>query len=183
MEKVRKQFLSGFGMWYVIYCTSGKEEIVRLEIEKLVSSEIYDSIKIISSKRKRKFRGEWKEVEKRVFPGYLFVVTKEPEKLFTSLKKVPKFTKLLGVEDNFIPISRDEEELLEKLLGKTSPSSIDMSYGVIENDEVMVIDGPLKGLEGRISKIDRHKREAYLDVEFMGEIRQMRLGLEIIEKR
>ena len=124
------------------------------------------------------------------------------------LKKVPNYTRILGDEEGFIPILPEEERLLKKLIARTEREKqkgkidwqisnsngkksdaeptddlIGMSYGVIENDEVVVADGPLKGFEGRIVKIDRHKREVYLDIPFLGELRRIRLGLEIVEKK
>lgn len=38
------------------------------------------------------------------------------------------------------------------------------------------------GLEGLITKIDRHKRIAYVDVELLGKLTRVQVGLEIISK-
>lgn len=43
-------------------------------------------------------------------------------------------------------------------------------------------EGPLIGLEGLITKIDRHKRIAYVDVELLGKLTRVQVGLEIISK-
>lgn len=59
---------------------------------------------------------------------------------------------------------------------------VDMSCGVIENDKIIITDGPLMNLEGYITKIDRHKRIAYVDVELLGKITRVQVGLEIISK-
>ena len=57
-----------------------------------------------------------------------------------------------------------------------------MSTGVIEGDRVIVTDGPLVGREALISKIDRHKRLAYLDMRMFGRIKTIKVGLEIVRK-
>lgn len=59
---------------------------------------------------------------------------------------------------------------------------VDMSCGVIKNDKIIITDGPLMNLEGYITKIDRHKRIAYVDVELLGKITRVQVGLEIISK-
>ncbi|MEG2506006.1 MAG: KOW motif-containing protein, partial [Carnobacterium sp.] len=59
---------------------------------------------------------------------------------------------------------------------------VDMSVGYIIGDKIIVRDGPLKGKEGSIKKIDRHKRIAFIEVEFLGEVRETKVGLEIITK-
>ena len=43
--------------------------------------------------------------------------------------------------------------------------------------------GPLHGLEGNIIKINRHKRMAIIKADFMGGPREIKVGLEIIDKK
>ena len=57
-----------------------------------------------------------------------------------------------------------------------------MSTGVIEGDEVVVLNGPLMGRTSLIKKIDRHKRLAYLELEMLGRKKTIKVGLEIIAK-
>ena len=60
---------------------------------------------------------------------------------------------------------------------------MEMSEGVIEGDCVMVIRGPLKGHEARITRIDRHKRLAWVDMDMLGRHKAIRVGLEIVSKK
>jgi len=39
------------------------------------------------------------------------------------------------------------------------------------------------GLEGRIKKIDRHKRQAIVEMEMLGARREVAVMLEIVEKK
>lgn len=57
-----------------------------------------------------------------------------------------------------------------------------MSSGIIENDRVQILSGPLMGMEGNICRIDRHKRMAYMEIEMFGRTVEMKVGLEIIRK-
>jgi transcriptional antiterminator NusG len=57
-----------------------------------------------------------------------------------------------------------------------------MSKGIIEGDQIIVERGPLKGYEGFIKKIDRHKRIAFIDIELFNTITTIKVGLEIVSK-
>ena len=59
---------------------------------------------------------------------------------------------------------------------------MNFSEGYLKGDKIIVIDGPLKGMESSISRIDRHKRLAWLSMEIMGQHREIAVGLEIIRK-
>ncbi|MBR1892448.1 MAG: hypothetical protein IJ815_02810 [Lachnospiraceae bacterium] len=54
---------------------------------------------------------------------------------------------------------------------------------MIENGKLKVIDGPLKGFEKYIVKIDRYKRKAWLKIKLFGEERRFNLSLSVIEKK
>jgi transcriptional antiterminator NusG len=47
----------------------------------------------------------------------------------------------------------------------------------------MVTKGPLRGYEGLIANIDRHKRTAELEIQMFGRTKRVRIGLEIVRKR
>lgn len=78
------------------------------------------------------------------------------------LKKVPGLTRLLV---------NDEKK-----------HSVDVSTGYIEGDVLYIRKGPLRGYEGHISKIDRHKRIAYVDVSLFGKKITVKVSLEITSK-
>ena len=167
---------------YVIQVIGGRENTV----QQLVASRASDLITECFAPRcelRKRYNGEWKTVQELLFPGYLFVDTADAEALFQRLKEVPSFTRLLGNEhDRFVPLDREEVAWIQTL---TTPKArvLQMSEGVIEGDRAIVTKGPLKGHEALISKIDRHKRLAYLDMHFFGRTKDVRVGLEVIRKR
>ena len=59
---------------------------------------------------------------------------------------------------------------------------VPVSVGIIENSVTKILSGPLKGKEGLIRKIDRHKRKAWLEVEMFGRKQEIQVGLEIVAK-
>lgn len=130
----------------------------------------------------RRVEGEWVTTRETLFPGYLFVETKEIRRVMDSLARIPAFTRVLGVSDErVVPLSPDEVAWLTALM-KPLDKVVEMSVGVIEGDRVMVTSGPLKGHEALISRIDRHKRAAYLDMRMFGRAKTIKVGLEIVRK-
>jgi transcriptional antiterminator NusG len=59
---------------------------------------------------------------------------------------------------------------------------IEASYGVIEGDKIRVFEGPLKGLESVVRKVNRHKKEAVIEIEIMGDVRLVTVALEVVDK-
>ena len=181
MAKHAQNTVRGSGMWYVIWTVTGKEEQAKVEIEKIVPKEYYDRCFIPQKKECRKYHGSWTVIEKALFPGYLFLETEQVEGIFFGLKKLHQFAKVLKTGEAFVPVTDEEEKLIRHLLG--DGESVDLSVGIIENQQVRVTVGPLQGLEGMIRKIDRHKRKAYLQVEMFERMLDIAVGLEIVEKR
>ncbi len=167
-------------MWYVIQTQTGKEKRTKDLIERMVPSELYSEVRILYYETKRKYQGEWHLEQKTMFPGYLFLITDQIEEIFLYLRKVPELTKVLGYGDDVVPISEKEEAFLTKISG--GGNIVEMSYGIQVGDKIIVKEGILKGLESVIRKIDRHKRKALIEIEMLGEIRQVEIGLEITQK-
>ena len=181
MAKHAQNAVRGNGMWYVIWTVTGKEEQAKTEIEKIAANENYSRCFIPQKKECRKYHGSWTVIEKALFPGYLFLETEQVEGIFFDLKKLPQFAKVLQTGEAFVPVTEEEERLIRHLLGGSD--SVDISVGIIENQQVRITAGPLQGLEGMIRKIDRHKRKAYLQVEMFERTLDIAVGLEIVEKR
>ncbi len=195
-------------MWYVIQVFTGTEERTAESCRRVIGIQDKDADDVLQDAdsvfqgtdgilqnadtvlqkcfipyviRKRRYYGEWHEEKKILFPGYVFLVSDNPGELFLRLKKVPGLTKLLGTGDEIVPLSAEEEELLKKLGGESQV--VEGSIGILEQDKIIVTEGPLQGMEGYIRKIDRHKRTAWLEVELMGRKIETQVGLEIVEKR
>jgi transcriptional antiterminator NusG len=49
-------------------------------------------------------------------------------------------------------------------------------------DKIHITDGPLKGRESIVRKVNRHKRLAWIEIKFMGEARLVSVALEIVDK-
>ena len=64
-------------MWYVIHTMSGLEQKCMQQCQEYIDETAYHEMFIPIYKTKKHFKKEWHEVEKPLFPGYLFVDTDE----------------------------------------------------------------------------------------------------------
>lgn len=164
-------------MWYVINVDTGREDYTLELINRILDTTLGRAFlpKVVYRK---KIKVEWQDVYRPFVPGYLFFETGDPEALFYELKKVPKRTKLLRVDEDMIPVKRDEESFLRGFLN--DGDNIDLSRGHKEGDRVIIDSGPLVGKDALIKKIDAHKRKAVISTEMFGRVMELTVGLEVL---
>jgi len=169
-------------MWYVIQTVSRQERRIKELLERSAVMKVIDEIAIPKAEFMRKRKGEWVRQKDLLLPGYLLLNTRRPERVAEALTKIGAFARILGNDDKFTPLIPQEVSLLERFTDN-GHELVEMSEGLIEGDRVRIISGPLIGLESAIKKIDRHKRCAYLDMKLLGRTNEVRVGLEVVEKR
>jgi transcriptional antiterminator NusG len=167
-------------MWYVIQTLSSKEEKVKRYLEYITPSGLYDDCRIVYYEIERRYKGEWHKESKRMFPGYLFMITDEPETLMPYLRNCPEPSRILMVDGVPAPLLPHEEQFLKTLTDQGE--TVSMSVGIKEGDKIIVSQGFLKGRESYIRRIDRHKRRAWIEVDLLGETRLAEVGLEVVKK-
>lgn len=167
---------------YAVQVTSGQEERTRAMVSRLLP-EVAEDCYTPAYECARKVAGQWRTVTRMLFPGYVFIETADPATLRDQLRAVPAFTRLLGASDeSFLALTDDEVAWLNAFTN-VETHVVEMSQGVIEGDRVLVTKGPLRGHEGLIAKVDRHKRLAELEIRMFGRVKRVRIGLEIVRKR
>ena len=168
--------------WYAVQVRSGKEDEIVRACDILIKDHTLVECFIPRTKKMKKFRGKWHDINEILFNGYVFMITDHVDVLYNELKKIPDLTKLLGNDGEHIyPIRKEEAMFLTRFGGKEH--IVDMSYGFIEGDKIRVTNGPLMGQEGDIIKIDRYKRIAYVNVSLFDRLTTVQVGLEIIMKK
>ncbi len=168
-------------MWYAVWVPTGQEEQVKMVCDRRLGNlNIYEECFLPKYEKPWKENGVWIKKLKALFPGYLFFVTEDPDRLYQALKTIPKFTKLLGDQDGPIPIYEQEAEFLQKHVNKDKVFEI--STGEYIGKNLIVTEGPLKDLVGKVVYVDRHSRQAVLEIEFFGRVVKMKVGLEVVRK-
>ena len=170
-------------MWYVIWTKANTEILLRDQIKRRVSPEICSDCRVLTRTEQQKWKKEIVSKTKLLFPGYLFVDTNEPEKMNSLIRQInisDNHPRVIKSGDIYKPITDTEEEILKSLAG--NDGNVEISTGIIENKRLKVIDGPLKGFEQYIYKIDRYKRKAWLAMNLFGEERKFCASLNVIQK-
>lgn len=167
-------------MCYVIQVRSGTEQEIVKQCLAVIPKAILGQCFLPCFEEVKRYLGSWHTKKRLLFPGYVFLVSPEPEELYRELKHVIGLTKLLKTGSQIVPLKEEEVEFLLELGGEEQ--FVELSKGILENEKVVVLEGPLKGREGLIRKIDRHKRLAWLEIEMFGRKTKFEVGLEIVRK-
>lgn len=167
---------------FVVQVISGQEDRAAALIAKLAQGAVEDCFVPKREVAHRK-SGQWHRILEKLFPGYVFVRTSASKRAREVLGRVPAFTRMLtSAGDTCLPLTADEVAWINATTNMDT-HVMEMSEGVIEGDRVVVIRGPLKGREASITRVDRHKRLAWVDMNMFGRNKTIRVGLEIISKR
>ncbi len=174
-------------MWYVMQVVSGQEKRTAFLIEQAVSDGVLEKCIIPMRRLRKKFQGAWHEVTERLFPGYVFMITDQPQALYEEVKGIPALTRILGrCGEYFTPLSDTDIRMIEKLRkGMEDDGNLEVEISRIvmeEGKRIRILSGPLKNLEGQIRKVNLHKRIAEVEMEFMGSRPVVYLGVEMVEK-
>lgn len=168
-------------MWYIAQVHRGREMAMLELCRTLLIPRVAQECFLPQYEVMRKVAGSWHLVKRLLFPGYLFFVTKNPQQLYHELRSVPVALRLLGNDKNsFFSLTERERAWLASFMDASY--TVRMSKGYIAGDKIVVTRGPLRGFEGDIRKIDRHKRRAYIDISLFGDSMLASVGLEIVKK-
>jgi transcriptional antiterminator NusG len=111
---------------------------------------------VLTYDRMRRYEGRWHSEQKILFSAQIFLDSENGRLLS---KEVENSSLLRGYK--LFSVSKYEELFLKKLCGEGG--NLEMSEGILRKGVPQIIRGPLKGMENRICKIDRHKRLAKVE--------------------
>jgi transcription termination/antitermination protein NusG len=142
--------------------------------------------RLIMPKKKMPIRRRGKIVQTLlpVFPGYVFIESEnilgEPGTYWT-IRRTPGFIRFLHQSSDPSPLSERDVLMLRRFISfgefaDTSKVTFD------ENDRIVVLEGPLKGLEGQIVRVNRRKGRAKILLDIYGESFPIDLGFEVVER-
>ncbi len=116
-----------------------------------------------------------------IFPGYLFV---EADSLapdaYWKLRRTPGFVRFLDSNQNVKPLSGSDRDLVLHFL-RFGPVVETSRVHFDEKSRIRVIEGPLKGLEGKVVKVDRRKGRAKVKLDMYNESFLVDFGFETIQ--
>ena len=165
--------------WYVVHTYSGYENAVKSSIEKFVSGRgMEDKILRIEIPLETVTEvtdsGETKQVERKVFPGYVLIKMVMTDDTWHLVRNVRGVTGFVGSANKAIPLT--EEEVLAMGMEK---HEIIVKYAV--GDHVRIMDGPLASFTGVVEEIEPEKNRVSVMVSMFGRETPVELELDQVE--
>ena len=171
---------------YVLFVRSGDEDKINRILSNSLDLELYQPFVPKKAMIFKRF-GIHKKILRKCFPGYVFIQSDVPPSEFKKhmfpvvypIKEAYRFLHY-GDDRNDIALRENERKSLLALFG--DEFTIDCVAGVIVGDRIQIISGIFAEMEGKVKKIIPRKREVIIEIPFMGDLRPVSLGLDIIEK-
>ena len=165
--------------WYVIHTYSGYENAVKTSIEKFVNGRNMQDLILrmeipMETVTEVTDSGSMKEVERKVFPGYVLIKMVMTDEAWHLVRNVRGVTGFVGSANKPIPLT--EEEVLAMGMEK---HEIVVRYNV--GDHVRIVDGPLASFNGVVEEIEPEKNRVSVMVSMFGRETPVELELDQVE--
>ena len=141
--------------WYVAHTYSGYENKVKASIEKVVENRnlqhlIYD-IRVPVETVIEKNGDKEKEVELKVFPGYVLVKMTMTDESWHAIRNIRGVTGFVGPGSRPTPLPDSEVEALE-----IEEKRVQLSFGI--GDNVNIVAGLFEGYSGVVQEISEDNK-------------------------
>jgi transcriptional antiterminator NusG len=153
--------------WYVIHAYSGMENKVKKNIEhRAETMGMSDRIHqvVVPTVTEIEIRGGVrKEVERRLFQGYVLVNMIMDEESWYVVRNTPGVTGFVGMGNKPTPLSDAEVDKILKRIESDEPR-LKVTFQI--GEQVRIIDGPFAEFSGKVQEIDEAKGKAKVIVSF-----------------
>lgn len=165
--------------WYVVQVSTGREDQTCALIERMARE--LDEIRQAQSdvdgpvpplleecfcprfRTRHKRMGRWVDVEHALMPGYVVVATSDPAGLQRVLHRMPRFARMIKSAETYVPLSAEDRAWLDEQTHRDDrvvPISVAYKVG----DKLVVTEGPLQGREAMVTRVNRQKCLAHLEL-------------------
>ncbi len=168
--------------WYVAHTYSGYENAVKTAIEKFVANRHLEDMIIdiqipMETVTEVTDSGEVKEVERKVFPGYVLVKMVMTDDTWHLIRNIRGVTGFVGPGSKPVPLT--EEETAAYI--QEEPVKVTASAFAV-GDTVNIVDGVFRGYSGKLTRIDEETGEVTVVVSTVGRDIPVNLDRKLVEK-
>ncbi len=164
--------------WYVVHTYSGYENKVASNLEKTVENrglqDLIREVKVPTETVTEIEDSKSREVERKVFPGYVFIKMVYTDETWYVVRNIRGCTGFVGPSSEPIPLTDAEVERMG-----VETKSVEISYSV--GDSVRITDGPLEDFVGVVEEIDTEKNYVRVTVSMFGRDTAAELELDQAE--
>ena len=164
--------------WYVVHTYSGYENKVASNLETTVENRnlghLIQEIRVPTEKVTEIKDNKSREVERKVFPGYVIVKMIMNDDSWYIVRNIRGCTGFVGPSSKPVPLTDEEVERLGDEI-----KNVEVDYNV--GDSVRIIDGPFDDSVGIVDELNKEKNSVRVIIHMFGRETPVELELHQVE--
>ncbi len=172
--------------WYVVNTYSGHENKVKEKLEmRAESMDMQDYIYrvIVPEQKEVELKdGVQKEKLKKMFPGYILVEMVMTDEAWYVVRNTPGVTGFIGSSGKGAKPTPLQPYEVDRILSTMGISRMDVDEDLAIGTKVSIVDGPFKGMFGKIDELDLENNKITLLVDLFGQETSVEVELNQIQK-
>lgn len=164
--------------WYVVHTYSGYENKVASNLETTVENRnlghLIQEIRVPTEKVTEIKDNKSREVERKVFPGYVIVKMIMNDDSWYIVRNIRGCTGFVGPSSKPVPLTDEEVERLGVEI-----KNVEVDYNV--GDSVRIIDGPFDDSVGIVDELNKEKNRVRVIIHMFGRETPVELELHQVE--
>lgn len=160
-------------LWYVVNTYSGHEYKVKEKLEsKIESMGLQDNIFRIVIPETTEVEvkdGAQKEHKKKMFPGYILVEMNMSDESWYIVRNTPGVTGFIGSSGKGAKPTPLLPQEIDKILANMGMSRVNLESEMAIGDKVNIVDGPFKGMSGKVDTIDTENNRLNVLIDLFGQ--------------
>lgn len=160
-------------LWYVVNTYSGHESKVKEKLEaRTESMEMQDYIYrvIVPETTEVEVKdGVKKEKTKKMFPGYILVEMVMSDEAWYVVRNTPGVTGFIGSSGKGAKPTPLPPQEIDRVLSLMGMSRINIEAEMNIGDVVNIVDGPFKGMTGKVDSIDLENNRLNVLIDLFGQ--------------
>jgi transcriptional antiterminator NusG len=171
--------------WYIVHTYSGFEDRVkdnlRQRIDALGVAERFGEIKVPAETLVEMRNGKKKQVERKLFPGYVLVEMEMTDETWHVVKNTPKVTGFVGSGRNPTPLTEEQvDQILNQVVATKEKPKPKHVYE--KGEQVRITDGPFGGFTGMVDDVSVEKNTLRVLVTIFGRATPVELEFLQVQK-
>lgn len=159
--------------WYVVNTYSGHEAKVKEKLEAKVESmglqDYIYRIVIPETTEVEIKNGVKKEKQKKMFPGYVLIEMVMSDEAWYIVRNTPGVTGFIGSSGKGAKPTPLLPSEIDKILASMGMSRVNIESEMAIGDKVSIVDGPFKGMMGKVDNIDLENNKLNVLIDLFGQ--------------
>ena len=160
-------------LWYVVNTYSGHESKVKEKLEAKIESmgmEDYIYRVVIPETTEVEVKdGVKKEKTKKMFPGYILVEMVMSDEAWYIVRNTPGVTGFIGSSGKGAKPTPLLPQEIDRILVNMGMSRVNVEDDLKVGDSVSIVDGPFKGMMGKVDNIDTENNRLNIIIDLFGQ--------------